>query len=70
MKAVFASVAALALLPAVGESAEPPPDEEFLEYLAEFEAVSDDWTWFADDEAATSKDVKPPLTPPAKEVKK
>ena len=48
-------------------AAEPPPvDEEFLEYLAEFEGQSDNWTWFADDDA----DKEDKTAVPVKEVKK
>ena len=68
---IVAAVTLAALLPALANGAEPPPlDEDFLEYLAEFEGQTDNWTWFADD-AADSKDEKP-ATPAqrVKEVKK
>jgi len=76
VKRTVLSLAALALLPAVANGAEPPPlDEEFLDYLSEYEGQADNWTWFADDEAAKDaakhKEDKP-ATPakPAAEVKK
>jgi len=71
-------IVALALLPAVVESAEPPPlDEEFLEYLSEYEGQAENWTWFADDSAAKdpaknqAKEDRPAApAQPVKEVKK
>jgi hypothetical protein len=69
---------ALTLLPAFARSAEPPAlDEEFLEYLSEYEGPAENWTWFADD--GTAKDPAKnqakedrPAAPaqPVKEVKK
>ncbi len=39
------------LLASTALAADPPPlDDDFLDYLSEFEGKSDDWTWFADDE--------------------
>jgi len=71
-------IAALALLPTIVKSAEPPAlDEEFLEYLSEYEGQTENWTWFTDDGAAkapTKDQAKEdrPATPaqPVKEVKK
>ena len=64
MRRLFITVTAFALLPGITECAEPPPlDEEFLDYLAEFEGQSDNWTWFADDDKTPAKEDK---TPPAK----
>lgn len=41
----------MGLLAGVADAAEPEPlDEEFLEYLAEFEDTADDWIWFASDD--------------------
>jgi hypothetical protein len=58
------------LLACVADAAEPEPlDEEFLEYLAEFEDNTDNWTWFASDdekEAAPKSPVKPTVEPTAR----
>lgn len=55
------TTSALAGMPQTGRAAEPAPlDDAFLEYLAEFEDLSDDWTWFADDEETPTQ-----TTPPA-----
>ena len=52
---------ALAGMPQTGRAGEPAPlDDAFLEYLAEFEDLSDNWTWFADDEETPTQ-----TTPPA-----
>lgn len=60
MKRTTLTLAALALLPALAESAEPMPlEEDFLEYLSQFESESDNWTWFADEEAPEDKEEKP-----------
>ena len=71
MKSAAAMLAALSLLPAGGNAAEPAPlDEEFLEYLAEFETGSDDWTWFATQEPEDDKDTsKPAAQPPQRQEK-
>lgn len=48
MKSAIVALAALGLLPIGGYAAEPAAlDEEFLEYLAEFESDAENWTWFA-----------------------
>lgn len=66
MKSVAAMLTVLGLLPAGGNAAEPAPlDEEFLEYLAEFETGSDDWTWFATQEPEDGKDASKRATQPA-----
>jgi len=71
VKPVIVTIAALALLPGLAAAAEPPPlDEEFLDYLAEFEGQSDNWTWFADDDKTPAKENKAPPAKPATEVKK
>jgi hypothetical protein len=79
VKRVALSVAALALLPVFADSAEPAPplDEEFLDYLSDYEGQSDNWTWFANTDAAKqqdkdkSKESKPAApAQPVKEVKK
>lgn len=70
--------AVLTLLPALAQSAEPPAlDEEFLEYLSEYEGQTENWTWFADDGAAKdpaknqAKEDRPAApAQPVKEVKK
>lgn len=55
--------ATLLLVPALALGAEPEPlDEEFLEFLAEFDE-DDDWAWFtqdARDEAAAKKTAAKP----------
>jgi hypothetical protein len=58
------TLAALTLLPGVVAAAEPPSlDEEFLEYLAQFEGQADNWTWFADDD----EEPKQPASPATRE---
>lgn len=45
------AIAVAGLCAGAALAAEPEPlDEEFLEYLAEFEDGSDNWTLFADDD--------------------
>ena len=45
------AIAVAGLCAGAALAVEPEPlDEEFLEYLAEFEDSSDNWTWFADDD--------------------
>ena len=60
--------AAVLLLPALAVSAEAEAlDEEFLEFLAEFEK-DDDWSWFAQDDEAAAKEKKQAAKPaPAEE---
>jgi regulator of RNase E activity RraB len=64
------TLAALALLTTMAESAEPAPlDEDFLEYLSEFESESDNWTLFVDEEATDDQDDADKDEKPAKPVK-
>jgi hypothetical protein len=56
-----ASVESLALIalvasPALAHAAEPEVlDEDFLEYLAEFDDEEDDWSWFDGEEKASDR---------------
>jgi hypothetical protein len=43
-------------LPALAHAAEPEVlDEDFLEYLAEFDDEEDDWSWFDGEEKASDR---------------
>lgn len=78
MKGAVVVLAASGLLAVAGHAAEPAAlDEEFLEYLAEFESDAENWTWFAapndeGDEQDTPADDKQarPKAPPVKAQEK
>lgn len=61
----------LALLPVITSAAAPPPiEDDFLDYLAELEDSSDDWTWFAEDQQVSPvKKDTPPVNKPRQEPK-
>jgi hypothetical protein len=62
------AVLALGVLPIVARAAEQEAlDEDFLEYLAEFDDKDDDWSWFDADDDDTP--VKPQNKPtPSKQT--
>lgn len=82
MKSAVIALAASGLWAIAGHATEPAAlDEEFLEYLAEFESDAENWTWFAapndegdeqDDEPDTAADDKQarPKAPPVKAQEK
>lgn len=59
--------AALGSLAAPCHATEPaPPNEDFLEYLAEFD-TGDDWTWFAAQEDIGKDDEQRTAQPPTQQ---
>jgi hypothetical protein len=67
LSARSAAALAIAMLPAWLKAAEPEAlDEEFLEYLAEFEDEDDIWAWLAQENDEKKAKPEPAVKPAAR----
>ena len=56
----FAALIALAAMPVIVRAADTDVlDEDFLDYLAEFEDEDDDWSWFDGEDKPSSSERSP-----------
>lgn len=62
--AVMCAVGGCWLVPLSHATESASPNEDFLEYLAEFDTSGDNWTWFAALEDSDGKHDEQRATPP------